>query len=219
MPKQWHISQLSLSAFKSFAEHTSFDVPSHQLVGITGPNGSGKSNLLEALCFAAGCPASDLRSSLLKDCQSSDESTQVRSSSSSNSKQSRTASSSSAGKREHSLCWFAPAAIPSSAGCSWWSAMVYSSTRSPPASRQMAAAATSWTASCAPAAKSRYGQLQHPDGHAVLQGCELPAGPTQLCSSHERTQAGMLAADALRVRCMCIPAAAGWLAVHKVPCA
>ena len=73
----WQLSSVALQNFKSFKEKTQFPVPSGQLIGIVGPNGCGKSNLLEAMCFATGCPVADMRAKLLKDLQCTDAPTQV----------------------------------------------------------------------------------------------------------------------------------------------
>jgi chromosome segregation protein len=73
----WQLSGVTLQNFKSFKERTQFLVPGGQLIGIVGPNGCGKSNLLEAICFATGCPVADMRAKLLKDLQCTDAPTQV----------------------------------------------------------------------------------------------------------------------------------------------
>lgn len=77
-PDSWHISSIHLKSFKSFSQSASFEVDSSGLVGIVGPNGSGKSNLLEAVCFAAGCSTAVLRGCrTLKDVSSTDAGTKV----------------------------------------------------------------------------------------------------------------------------------------------
>ena len=54
------IDRLTLQGFKSFGERTVLDF-SPGVFGIVGPNGSGKSNLVEALRWAVGARARELR--------------------------------------------------------------------------------------------------------------------------------------------------------------
>lgn len=65
---------MSARGFKSFGtEWSKVLLGSQHLVGIVGPNGSGKSNLLEAVLFAAGCPASAMRAKTLRELTTSDD--------------------------------------------------------------------------------------------------------------------------------------------------
>ena len=54
------IDRLILQGFKSFGDRTALDF-SRGVYGIVGPNGSGKSNLVEALRWAVGARAKELR--------------------------------------------------------------------------------------------------------------------------------------------------------------
>ncbi len=56
----WRLDRLILQGFKSFGERTVLDFPD-PVTGIIGPNGSGKSNLVEAIRFATGARAQELR--------------------------------------------------------------------------------------------------------------------------------------------------------------
>ncbi len=61
------LKQLKLAGFKSFADPTSFEVPS-QLVGVVGPNGCGKSNIMDAVRWVLGeSRASELRGESMQD--------------------------------------------------------------------------------------------------------------------------------------------------------
>jgi energy-coupling factor transporter ATP-binding protein EcfA2 len=66
----WCLSAVRVRCFKSFGpDWTSLPIPcgpEQHLVAITGPNGSGKSSLLEAIQFACGAPATDLRARTLR---------------------------------------------------------------------------------------------------------------------------------------------------------
>ncbi len=76
---RWSISTVSARGFKSFGtEWSKARLGSQRLVGIVGPNGSGKSNLLEAVLFAAGCPASAMRAKTLRELTTSDDPNTVR---------------------------------------------------------------------------------------------------------------------------------------------
>lgn len=76
----WHIAAVRLRSFKSFsaARFSQVQLPSCRFVGILGANGSGKSNLMEAIMFAAGCPATALRVRTLRELASSDAADAVR---------------------------------------------------------------------------------------------------------------------------------------------
>ncbi|MEJ5337810.1 MAG: AAA family ATPase, partial [Thermus sp.] len=63
--KTWRLDRLVLQGFKSFAERTVLDFPD-PVTGVIGPNGSGKSNLVEAIRFATGARAQELRGQELK---------------------------------------------------------------------------------------------------------------------------------------------------------
>lgn len=65
MKETWRLDRLILQGFKSFAERTVLDFPD-PITGILGPNGSGKSNLVEALRFATGARAQELRGQELR---------------------------------------------------------------------------------------------------------------------------------------------------------
>ncbi|WP_347241598.1 chromosome segregation SMC family protein [Thermus sp.] len=65
MKETWRLDRLVLQGFKSFAERAVLDFPD-PITGIIGPNGSGKSNLVEALRFATGARAQELRGQELK---------------------------------------------------------------------------------------------------------------------------------------------------------
>ncbi|MGC8877202.1 AAA family ATPase, partial [Thermus sp.] len=65
MKETWRLDRLILQGFKSFAERAVLDFPD-PITGIIGPNGSGKSNLVEALRFATGARAQELRGQELK---------------------------------------------------------------------------------------------------------------------------------------------------------
>ncbi|GLC34254.1 hypothetical protein PLESTF_000823600 [Pleodorina starrii] len=70
---RWHLASIRVRGFKSFGPSwVTAPLPSANLVGILGPNGSGKSNLLEAVLFAVGCPATTLRVRTLRELASSD---------------------------------------------------------------------------------------------------------------------------------------------------
>jgi recombinational DNA repair ATPase RecF len=70
---RWHLSAVRVRGFKSFGSSwVHVPLPSAHLVGLLGPNGSGKSNLLEAVLFAVGCPATTLRVRTLRELASSD---------------------------------------------------------------------------------------------------------------------------------------------------
>jgi chromosome segregation protein len=61
------LKQFKLAGFKSFADPTSFEVPS-QLVGVVGPNGCGKSNIMDAVRWVLGeSRASELRGESMQD--------------------------------------------------------------------------------------------------------------------------------------------------------
>lgn len=63
--KTWRLDRLILQGFKSFGERTVLDFPD-AVTGIIGPNGSGKSNLVEAIRFATGARAHELRGQELR---------------------------------------------------------------------------------------------------------------------------------------------------------
>lgn len=63
--KTWRLDRLILQGFKSFGERTVLDFPD-PVTGIIGPNGSGKSNLVEAIRFATGARAHELRGQELR---------------------------------------------------------------------------------------------------------------------------------------------------------
>ncbi len=65
MKETWRLDRLILQGFKSFAERVVLDFPD-PITGIIGPNGSGKSNLVEALRFATGARAQELRGQELR---------------------------------------------------------------------------------------------------------------------------------------------------------
>ncbi|EFJ47136.1 hypothetical protein VOLCADRAFT_105201 [Volvox carteri f. nagariensis] len=70
---RWQLSSIRVRGFKSFGPSwVTVPLPNTNLVGILGPNGSGKSNLLEAVLFAVGCPATSLRVRTLRELASSD---------------------------------------------------------------------------------------------------------------------------------------------------
>jgi len=61
------LNSIKLSGFKSFAEHTNFQLPG-QLVGVVGPNGCGKSNIMDAVRWVLGeSKASELRGESMQD--------------------------------------------------------------------------------------------------------------------------------------------------------
>jgi len=61
------LNSIKLSGFKSFAEHTHFQLPG-QLVGVVGPNGCGKSNIMDAVRWVLGeSKASELRGESMQD--------------------------------------------------------------------------------------------------------------------------------------------------------
>jgi len=61
------LTSIKLSGFKSFAEHTHFQLPG-QLVGVVGPNGCGKSNIMDAVRWVLGeSKASELRGESMQD--------------------------------------------------------------------------------------------------------------------------------------------------------
>ncbi|WP_077035369.1 chromosome segregation protein SMC [Pelomonas sp. KK5] len=61
------LNSIKLSGFKSFAEHTVFQLPG-QLVGVVGPNGCGKSNIMDAVRWVLGeSKASELRGESMQD--------------------------------------------------------------------------------------------------------------------------------------------------------
>ncbi len=61
------LSNIKLSGFKSFVDHTNLIVPSN-LVGIVGPNGCGKSNIIDAVTWVMGeSSAKHLRGESLTD--------------------------------------------------------------------------------------------------------------------------------------------------------
>lgn len=60
--EQFYIASVRLKAFKSVGDTAvEYSALSPRLNAVVGHNGAGKSNLLDAICFAAGCPASILR--------------------------------------------------------------------------------------------------------------------------------------------------------------
>jgi chromosome segregation protein len=61
------LSQIKLSGFKSFVDHTSIDIKG-QLVGVVGPNGCGKSNIIDAVRWVLGeSSAKQLRGKSMQD--------------------------------------------------------------------------------------------------------------------------------------------------------
>jgi chromosome segregation protein len=61
------LNSIKLSAFKSFAEPTTFSLPG-RLVGVVGPNGCGKSNIIDAVRWVLGeSKASELRGESMQD--------------------------------------------------------------------------------------------------------------------------------------------------------
>src|SRR5260221_3662168 len=61
------LNSIKLCGFKSFADHTNFQLPG-QLVGVVGPNGCGKSNIMDAVRWVLGeSKASELRGESMQD--------------------------------------------------------------------------------------------------------------------------------------------------------
>lgn len=62
-----YLSKVKLSGFKSFVDHTVFDL-THRLNGIVGPNGCGKSNIIDAIRWVMGeSSAKQLRGEAMTD--------------------------------------------------------------------------------------------------------------------------------------------------------